>query len=33
MAYSQKEPDAAAIKDDKLQYGHGPLTPEELEEK
>ncbi|KUJ22154.1 ATP-dependent DNA ligase [Mollisia scopiformis] len=30
---SQREPDDEAIQDDELQYGHGPMTMEELDDK
>ncbi|KAE8451001.1 hypothetical protein EG329_005441 [Mollisiaceae sp. DMI_Dod_QoI] len=30
---SQREPDYEAVQDDELQYGHGPLTMEELDQK
>lgn len=30
---SQREPDYEAIQDDELQYGHGPYSMEELDEK
>lgn len=36
MAASQnriKEPDADAEREDELQYGHGPFSREELDEK
>jgi hypothetical protein len=33
MAYSQKQPDAAAVEEDERQYGSGPLSREELDAK
>jgi hypothetical protein len=30
---NSKEPDAEAIKDEELVYGHDPLTKEQLDEK
>ena len=33
MAPSQRAPDVEAIEDHELQYGHGPTTEEELDEK
>jgi hypothetical protein len=33
MAYSQREPDAEAIEDEELQYGHERQSKEELDSK
>jgi hypothetical protein len=33
MGDNEREPDAEAIKDEELVYGHDPLTREELDSK